>query len=117
MVCKISFNNINKMKQLFFFIIVLSIFACQKQEVDCDNYRAKCRYIQFSFSDCTPNGSELGWQWDQVRSDTVDFQTWGCPEMLEKDFESSQESIQNDSRISESLKKFNQTYPSTCNCQ
>lgn len=102
------------MKQIFFFILVLSTFACQKQEVDCDNYRSNCRYIQFSFSDCTPNSSEAGWKWDVVRCDTVDFQAWGCPETIEADFYTN---LQKVGAENESLRKFNEAYPSTCNCE
>ncbi len=106
------------MKHLIFSIsIIVSTIACQKQEVDCDNYRAKCTYIQFSFTDCSPNGSELGWDYDRVYSDTIVFETTGCPEQLNRDFILSQERVLNDPTVPVNLKKFMNQYPSTCNCE
>jgi len=105
-----TFNN---MKQLILSIFILSTVACSKQpSVDCDNYRAHCKYIQFSFSDCSPNGSELGWKWDHVYSDTIESDVWGCPDKIEADF---QRGLSNEG--SESLKRFNKEYPSTCDCE
>jgi hypothetical protein len=105
------------MKQLFFVLIVLSTIACQKQEIDCDQVRSKCTYIQFSFTDCTPNGSELGWDYDQVHSDTVTFETYGCPDELNVQFIHSQERVLNDPNTPVNLKKFMEIYRSTCNCE
>jgi hypothetical protein len=105
------------MKQLFFFIIFMSTIACQKQEVDCDHVRSKCTYIQFNFTDCTPNGSELGWKYDQIHSDTIVFETKGCADELNREFIQSQERVLNDPNTPVNLKKFMEIYPSTCNCE
>lgn len=93
-------------------MILSTLFACQKQEVDCDNYRSKCTYIQFSYSDCTPNGSELGWQYDDVYSDTIVSFVPGCPDEIEAKFK---DGLSNQG--TESLKRFNEQFPSTCNCE
>jgi hypothetical protein len=105
------------MKNLIFSILVLSTIACQKQEVDCDQVHSKCRLIQFSFSNCSPQGGEYGWKWDIVRSDTTDFFAVGCPHLLNAEFIQQQEKTYNDSNTPIALKKFMQAYPSTCNCQ
>jgi hypothetical protein len=107
-----TFNNMKKLIFALFALFTLLAFACQKQEVDCDNYRSHCKYIQFSYSDCTQNGSELGWKWDHIYSDTTEFDVWGCPERIEADFQKGLSD-----QGSESLKKFNQEYPSTCDCE
>lgn len=109
------------MKNLFlpfglFAFLVLSVVACQKREVDCDNYRSTCTYTQFSYSDCTPNGSEIGWEWDNVDSDTTIFQTWGCPESIEAKFVSQQLETLNSPSTPENVQQFLKAYPSTCNC-
>lgn len=105
------------MKNLIFAFLVLSAIACSKHEVDCDIVRCHCIYIQFSNSDCTPNGSELGWEWDQIRSDTIEFDAWGCPDKLNFEFLDQQNRTINSTKTPESVKKFIEAYPSTCNCQ
>lgn len=105
------------MKQLFF-LIVLSTIACQKQQIDCDNYQSHCRYIIPSFSDCSPNGNEIGWQWDRIKYDTIqDNLTWGCPEKIEQQFDKMQEETMNQSTTSEDLKHFMKLHPATCDCE
>jgi hypothetical protein len=40
-----------------------------------------------SYTDCTPNGGENGWEWDSVRIVTVVDTIQGeCPEAIEKQF-------------------------------
>lgn len=106
------------MKQLFFIIVVLTTFACSKQEVDCENYQSHCIYIIPSFSDCSPNGNEIGWQWDRVKYDTIeDNLTWGCPEQIETEFKQMQEQTLNQPSTSEDLKHFMKQFPATCDCE
>ncbi len=98
---------------LFALFILSTLFACQKQEVDCENYRSTCTYYFISFSDCTPNGSELGWQWDGITRDTVVAEVWGCPDEIEAEFAAQMEEI---AASSEDYKHFFEEYPNTCNC-
>ena len=105
------------MKQLFLFFVVLTTFACTKQEIDCDNYRSTCTYIRFKYSDCTPNGSELGWKFDVVTSDTSTVQIWGCPEKLNQDFQDQKNKVMNNPETPVNLVEFEKQFPSTCNCE
>jgi hypothetical protein len=105
------------MKQLFFVLIVLSTIACQKQEVDCDNYRAKCTYIQFSYTYCPPSSNESGDETFVLYSDTLVTEVWGCPDELNLEFIQDQERTMNAPTTPENVKKFMKQYPSTCNCE
>ena len=106
------------MKNIIFSIAFLvAMIACSKPAEDCDNVRSVCTYVQFGFSDCTPNGSEHGWQWDTIVSDTVVSQVWGCPEKLNADFTAAQTRVIDNPATPESLRKFMEIFPSTCNCE
>lgn len=106
------------MKQLIFSLAVAFLaVSCQKQLVDCGSMQSHCIYILPSFTDCTPNGDEIGWQWDRVRYDTIeDNLTWGCPEQIELDWERQQQNILNSPNTPNDTKEFIKRFPSTCNC-
>lgn len=104
------------MKNLILAILFIAA-SCQKQVVDCDNMQSHCVYILPSFSDCTPNGNEIGWQWDRVKYDTIDDNlTWGCPEQIEKEFLENEKWILEQPTTSQDYIEFKTRYPSTCDC-
>lgn len=105
------------MKQLFFsLIVVLTTFACSKQEQICD--RAICTYTLPSYTDCTPNGGENGWSWDSVRIVTVvDTIPGECPEAVEKQFNEQLNRTYHLPTTGEAYRKFADVYPATCGCK
>lgn len=107
------------MKQLFFFIVILSTVACQKQEVDCDNMISKCQYIKYQIGQCPTNTDESGnpiWEIKYVIADTSVFTVHGCAELIEAEFKNDQKH-QLEETTDVVTKSFLTNFPSTCNCE
>lgn len=106
------------MKQIIFSILILSIVACQKQEVDCDNMVSHCKYVKYQVGQCPTNVDESGnliWETKYVIADTSIFNVRGCPEMIEEEFKNDQK------RTLETVtdpvtKSFLTNFPSSCDC-
>ena len=107
------------MKQLFFFILIISTIACQKQEIDCDHMVSHCKYVKYQIGQCPTNTDESGnpiWEIKYVIADTSVFTVHGCPALIEAEFENDQKH-QLEETTDVVTKSFLTNFPSTCNCE
>ncbi len=93
-------------------LIAFVAASCSTRSIDCEQMTSTCVYIQFGFSDCTPDDGK----WDHVRTDTSIMVVNGCADEIEAQFYEQQAETQTSGGTAQS-RKFAAEYPSTCNCQ